>query len=53
MKQIKENTITKKENRIVITIDKSLDKYSNIVLFPKKLAKANRLLKGIKLPDNI
>jgi hypothetical protein len=31
-------------------IKKSLDKYSSEVLFPAKLAKANKLLKGVKLP---
>ncbi len=53
MKQGKKNTVTNKNNKVVFTIDKTLDKYSDIVLFPKKLAKANKLLKGIKLPGNI
>jgi hypothetical protein len=34
----------------VVTIDKSLDKYSYVVLFPAKLAMANEMLKVIGLP---
>lgn len=29
---------------------KSLDKYTSEILFPEKLAKANKLLKGVKVP---
>lgn len=33
-----------------IRLKKSLDKYAGQVLFPEKLAKANKLLKGVKIP---
>jgi hypothetical protein len=33
-----------------IRVNKELDKYEGKVLFPEKLAKANELLKGVKLP---
>jgi hypothetical protein len=36
-----------------IKIDKSLNKYKDIVLFPEKLAKANEMLKKIGLPKGI
>ncbi|MEJ0103973.1 MAG: hypothetical protein WDO19_16035 [Bacteroidota bacterium] len=45
MKQIKKNTDTKKENGLHVRVKKSLDKYADRVLFPEKLAKANKLLK--------
>ena len=41
--------LNKRKSPIVI-IDKSLEKYKNIVLFPEKLAKANEVLKRIGLP---
>ena len=41
--------LNKRKTPIVI-IDKSLEKYKNIVLFPEKLAKANDVLKRIGLP---
>jgi hypothetical protein len=50
VKQAKKNTSTKKMPGIQIRINKSLDKYTGKVLFPEKLAKANRLLKGVKVP---
>ncbi|HEX5150298.1 MAG TPA: hypothetical protein VFW07_02555 [Parafilimonas sp.] len=53
MKHGTKNTTTSTNNKMTIPVDKSLDKYSNVVLFPKKLAKANKLLKGVKLPDNL
>jgi len=31
-------------------VNKALDKYENVVLFPEKLARANELLKNVKLP---
>ena len=31
----------------IIPIDRSLDKYENIILFPKKLEKANQMLRKI------
>jgi hypothetical protein len=34
----------------VVLIDKSLDFFNDIVLFPEKLAKANEMLKKIGLP---
>jgi hypothetical protein len=41
--------LNKRKTPIVI-IDKSLEKYKNITLFPQKLAKANDVLKRIGLP---
>jgi hypothetical protein len=35
----------------VVLIDKSLDAYNDKVLFPEKLAKANKQLKKTGLPD--
>jgi hypothetical protein len=35
---------------VKVKISKSLDKFSGKVLFPEKLAKANKLLKGRKVP---
>ncbi|MEO5564393.1 MAG: hypothetical protein ABIR18_13185 [Chitinophagaceae bacterium] len=46
----KKNNVSKKIQSIRITVRKSLDKYADKILFPEKLAKANKLLKGIKLP---
>jgi len=34
----------------VVQIDKELNKYDNVVLFPEKLAKANEMLKKAGLP---
>lgn len=34
----------------VVRIDKALNKYSNVVLFPDKVAKANEMLRTIGLP---
>ena len=45
----KRDKLLKKYN---ITIDESLDeKYSGKVLFPKKLAEANEMLREVGLPD--
>ncbi len=33
-----------------ITVDKTLDKTSNTVLFPEKVAKANKILSKLKMP---
>lgn len=41
---------SKKRNLPVIKIDKSLNKYDDIVLFPEKLAKANKAIKKLGLP---
>ena len=50
MKQVKKKTDAKKTNGLHTRVKKSLDKYADKVLFPGKLAKANKLLKGIKAP---
>lgn len=34
----------------IIPIDKDLEKYDNIVLFPEKVARANEVLKKVGLP---
>jgi len=34
----------------VVRIDKSLNQYSNVVLFPEKVEKANEMLRTIGLP---
>ena len=41
--------LNKKKAPIVI-IDKSLNKYDDVVLFPDKVAKANEMLRTIGLP---
>lgn len=48
MKKRKKHTT--QGGKLTVRINKSLDKYANVVLFPEKLAKANKLLKGVKLP---
>ena len=35
----------------VVRIDKSLNKYSNVVLFPEKVKKAKQAFKKFGLPD--
>jgi hypothetical protein len=35
----------------IVTIDPSLEQFNGTVLFPKKLEKANQMLKTAKLPD--
>jgi hypothetical protein len=40
----------KAKSKLKVRINKNLDKYANVVLFPEKLALANKLLKGVKLP---
>jgi hypothetical protein len=43
-----------KSNVPIVIIDKSLNKYDKIVLFPEKVKKANEMLKEIGLPkENI
>ena len=37
----------------IVVIDKSLEKYKDVILFPEKLAKANDVLKRIGLPKPI
>jgi len=34
----------------IVTIDKSLDKYKEMNLFPEKLEKANEMLRTVGLP---
>jgi len=36
----------------IVGIDKSLNKFDDMVLFPKKVAKANEMLKNIGLPKS-
>ncbi len=40
----------KKRKIPIVRIDESLNKYDNIVLFPDKLEKANKLLGKVGLP---
>ena len=49
MKTVEE--LNKKKTPIV-TIDKSLEKYKDKILFPEKLEKANKMLKTAKLPKS-
>ena len=45
----------KKQNKkkaSLVKIDKSLDKYNDIVLFPEKVEKANKTLRTVGLPKN-
>jgi hypothetical protein len=46
-------TIEELKNRKVpiVTIDPSLEQFRGKVLFPKKLEKANQMLKTAKLPE--
>ncbi len=36
-----------------VIIDKSLEKYQAMVLFPEALAKANKMLENSKLPESL
>lgn len=45
-----EKEINTKKKQIVL-IDKSLDFFNEIVLFPKKLEKATKMLKKVGLPE--
>lgn len=47
MKVIKE---IKQRKIPIVTIDKSLNKLDNKILFPEKLEKANNMLKKVGLP---
>ena len=40
----------KKRKVPIVRIDKSLNKYKDIVLFPDKLEKANEMLRTVGLP---
>ena len=37
----------------IVVIDKSLNKYNDVVLFPEKLAKANEMLRKVGLPHQV
>ena len=45
---MKQGDITKNKNA---KVNKALNKYNNVVLFPEKLAKANETLKRAGLPE--
>jgi len=47
---MKITTEIKKRKIPIVKIDKSLNKYDNIVLFPDKLEKANEMLRKVGLP---
>ena len=36
----------------IVAIDPALDRYRDKIMFPKKLEKANKMLKTAKLPPN-
>lgn len=40
----------KKRKIPIVKIDKSLNKYKGVVLFPEKLEKANEMLRTVGLP---
>jgi len=40
----------KKRKIPIVAIDKSLNKYDDVVLFPDKLEKANEMLRNVGLP---
>ncbi len=48
MKTLKE---FENKNIPLVAIDKNLDKLQNTVMFTEKLAKANRVLSKVKLPN--
>jgi len=39
------------QNKTIVRIDKSLNKYDDKILFPDKLEKANEVLKKIGVPE--
>lgn len=43
----------KKRKVPIVTIDQSLNKYDDLVLFPDKLAKANEMLRRVGLPKQL
>jgi hypothetical protein len=47
---MKITTEIKKRKIPIVKIDKSLNKYDDIVLFPDKLEKANEMLRKVGLP---
>ena len=44
---------SKKQKIPIVKIDKSLNKYDDIVMFPVKLEKANERLKKVGLPKQL
>jgi hypothetical protein len=44
------NSNSKSLKRPIVKINKNLDKFSNMVLFPEKVARANEMLKKVGLP---
>ena len=47
---MKVTTVLKRKKAPIVRVDKSLNKYDDMVLFPEKLEKANEVLKKIGLP---
>ena len=47
---MKVTTEIKKRNIPIVRIDKSLNKYDDVILFPDKLEKANEMLRKVGLP---
>ena len=47
---MKITTELKKRKIPIVKIDKSLNKYDDIVMFPDKLEKANEMLRKVGLP---
>jgi hypothetical protein len=47
-----EKTFFDELKNVTATYDPALDKYTNVVLFPKKLEEANETLRNTKLPPN-
>jgi hypothetical protein len=47
---MKITTEIKKRKIPIVKVDKSLNKYDDIVLFPDKLEKANEMLRKVGLP---
>jgi len=51
MKKTKKNKALKFASGVQYKVNKDLDKLAGKVLFPEKLEKANRMLKGVKVPS--
>ena len=47
---MKITTEQKKRKIPIVKIDKSLNKYDDVILFPEKLEKANEMLRKVGLP---
>ena len=41
----------KEKKSVKVTIDKTLDKYDNKILFPKKVERANEMLSKFGMPN--